>query len=158
MRNQNQNPIMVKRQNNHNPSRRWQDIRLCEKQYLIQGPVFAETESETTGGIWIPVSKEMKTINVGRVLAIGPGCTRAAVGEYVTFSAITGENFNHLKPQPVYRDYFDEEGLYTLHEDQVRAVIPEAQAVPGVLLEECDGKGNCCEKGRPLSAVDGKSG
>jgi co-chaperonin GroES (HSP10) len=149
---------MVKRQANHNPSRRWQDIRLCDRQYLVQGPVFAETESETTGGIWIPVSKEMKTINVAKVLAVGPGCTRAAVGEYVTFSSITGENFNHLKPQPVYRDYFDEEGLYTLHEDQVRAVIPEAQAVPGVLLEECDGKDSCCEKGRPLSAVDSKSG
>jgi hypothetical protein len=119
--------IMVKRQADHNPSRSWKDIRLAERQYLVQGPVMNEGEGETSGGIWIPITRDMRMINVAKVLKKGPGCTLAEVGEYVVFCSITGDNFNHLKPQPVYRDYFDEDGLYTLHEENLRAVIPEGE-------------------------------
>jgi hypothetical protein len=149
------NRIMIKRQLDHRPSRKVEDIRLAERQYLIQGPVFSEDMAETMTGLWIPMSKEMKERNVGKVLKAGPGCTLAKAGEYITFAAITGENFNHLKPQPVYRDYFDDAGLFTLHEENVRAVLPEEEAVPVALLEvKEDGKDSCCEKGGPLRAVD----
>jgi hypothetical protein len=149
------NRIMIKRQLDHRPSRKVEDIRLAERQYLIQGPVFSEDMAETMTGLWIPMSKEMKERNVGKVLKAGPGCTLANAGEYITFAAITGENFNHLKPQPVYRDYFDDAGLFTLHEENVRAVLPEEEAVPVALLEVTeDGKDSCCEKGGPLRAVD----
>jgi len=149
------NRIMIKRQLDHKPSRNAQDIRLADRQYLIQGPVFSDDMAETMTGLWIPVSKEMKERNVAKVLKAGPGCTLAKVGEYVTFAAITGESYNHLKPQPVYRDFFDDAGLFTLHEENVRAVLPEEQSVPIALLEvKEDGKDCCCEKGGPLRAVD----
>lgn len=141
--------IMIKKQSNHNPSLKVEDIRLCEKQYLIQGLVTSEMgAAETEGGIWIPYSKEMKVSNACRVLKVGPGCTLAKVGEYVVTNTITGENFYHLKPQPIHRHHFDEDGLYTIHEDLIRAVIPE-----GEKLEERDGKDNCCSPGGPLPAA-----
>lgn len=147
--------IMIKKQANHNPSLKMEDIRLCERQYLIQGLVTSEQGSETEGGIWIPFdAKKMKVVNSCKVLAVGPGCTRAKVGEYVVVNTITGENFYHLKPQPIHRHPFDEDGLNTIHEDLIRAVIPEAQGAPGDLLEEKDGKDIRSEEGGPLRAVD----
>jgi hypothetical protein len=144
--------IKVKRQADHNPSRNWEDIRLEDQQYLVRGPVITEREGETTGGIWIPIDKGMQIINVAKILKKGPGCTRAEVGEYAVFSSITGENFNHLKPQPVIRDYFDEEGLYTLHEENLRAVIPEGEPLLKVAelkdlmeTEEHEPRGGCSE-------------
>jgi hypothetical protein len=168
--------IMVKRQADHNPSRNWKDIRLAERQYLVQGPVMNEGEGETSGGIWIPITRDMRMINVARVLAVGPGCTFAKVGEYVVFSSVTGESFNHLKPQPVYRDYFDEDGLYTLHEDHLRAVIPEGEPLPKAeeskdlmeaedpggqpehcvcAVEVCDGKDFSSQERRPVGEASG---
>ena len=149
------NTFMVKRQDSHRPSMSMGDIRLADRQYLVQGPIMADTEAETKEGIWIPITKEMKMLNAAKVLKAGPGCSLANVGEYVVFSSITGENFNHLKPQPVYRDYFDEEGLYTLDEAHVRAVIPEAVRMePGVLLEDCNGKDLCCSERGPKPPPD----
>lgn len=119
---------MVKKLAGHNPSYDVNDIRLAPKQYLIAGPVISDSDSvETTGGIWVPATKDMKLTNTAKVLKVGEGCTLAKVGEYVVFSSITGESYNHLKPQPIYRDYFDESGIYTLGEECIRAVIPEAK-------------------------------
>jgi hypothetical protein len=146
----------LKRVKDHNPSLRVEDIRLSRGQYLIAGPVVSDSgsmEFEEDRKLWVPITKEMKFVNVSKVLKRGDGCTLAEVGEYVVFSSITGESFNHLKPQPVIRNHFDDGGLYTLDEQNVRAVIPEA--VVEQKKREVDGTSICCEKGRPREAADG---
>ena len=140
--------IRLKRIENFNPSMKIEDIRLAEKQYLVQWLIMGDSNSaETEGGLWIPVNEEIKLMNIAKVLKRAKtGCLIAKVGEYIVFSSITGENYNHLKPQPVYRGFYDLEGLYTIHEDCVRAVIPADIHVENVEVkngsENVDNRGN----------------
>jgi len=139
--------LLLKRQADHNPSMKVEDFRLGERQYLIAGPVLSrDGAAETQNGLWIPITQDTKLINTAKVLKVGPGCSLASVGEYVIWTSITGENFNHLKPQPVHRNIFDEGGLFTLGEECVRAVIPEAVA-DSQAMRECDGTHCSSEQG-----------
>lgn len=115
--------IYVKRNGNAVPSMKIEDIQLADGHYLIQGMVTHETDAETDGGIWIPVKKDMKVTTTLEVLKAGCKCTLAKVGDFVVVNSITGENFNHLKPQPIIRDYFDDAGLFVIHQDRILAVI-----------------------------------